>query len=111
MKELFLWLQNKWKAFQPIKDEFCIKWKVKIENFLMSLPSIIWGYIKKYFKHLVLLILIVFSVFFVYRAVSNLLAENRRLHTELIGQQEKYEQLNKYTAKLEVQYKTEEELS
>lgn len=36
--------------------------------------------------------------------------ENKRLHKELIGQREKYEQLNKHTANLERQYVEQKEL-
>lgn len=42
--------------------------------------------------------------------VNNLKTDNGRLHTELVGQQEKYKQLTDYVAKLEVQYKSEEDL-
>lgn len=46
----------------------------------------------------------------VYQFVQNLLGENERLHTELLGQKEAYQQLSERAAKLETQYVEQEEL-
>ncbi len=51
--------------------------------------------------------------FFVTQAVSyifDVVGTNKRLHTELVGQREKYEQLSEHAAKLEVQYVDEKKL-
>jgi hypothetical protein len=42
--------------------------------------------------------------------VINLFGENDRLHQELIGQTQQYVQLSEHAAKLEIQYKTQEDL-
>jgi len=49
--------------------------------------------------------LIVLAALFGAQKIYNLFYENQKLHEELIGQKHKYEQLNKYSAKLEIQYK------
>ena len=40
----------------------------------------------------------------VYSYVTGLIGENKRLHTELIGETEKYQQLSDHAAKLEIKY-------
>lgn len=45
-----------------------------------------------------------------YSYLKGMVGENVRLHTDLIGQQEKYKQLSAYAAKLEIDYATQEEL-
>lgn len=56
---------------------------------------------------------LVAALYFGDRVVSyirGLSSENARLHTELVGQGEKYKQLSEHAAKLEVQYAGQEEL-
>lgn len=58
-------------------------------------------------------ILAIALLFAGYRSVSylkNILGENKRLHEELIGKDEAYQQLSEHSAKLENQYRTQEEL-
>lgn len=45
-----------------------------------------------------------------YNYIREIMGENGRLHTELVGQQEKYKQLSAYAAKLEVDYQTQAQL-
>src|SRR5690349_1013604 len=42
--------------------------------------------------------------------IRDLLTEKERLNTELIGKTEAYKQLSEHAAKLEIKYKTQEEL-
>lgn len=62
------------------------------------------------FKIIVGLVSFLAILYFGDRAVSyirGVLGENKRLHTELVGQQEKYKQISDYAAKLEIQYADE----
>ena len=43
--------------------------------------------------------------------VYNLFYENKKLHEELLGQKQKYEQLSQYSAKLEVDYMNQKDLT
>lgn len=59
------------------------------------------------FKLAVIGVLVIASIYFGDRAISyvkGLVTENKRLHTELVGHVDKFEQLSKHAAKLEVQY-------
>lgn len=65
------------------------------------------------FKFIVGSIAVLAAIYFGDRAVSyikGVLGENARLHTELIGQQEKYKQLSEYAAKLEIKYADQKQL-
>lgn len=56
---------------------------------------------------------LVAALYFGDRAISyirGVLSENSRLHTELVGQQEKYQQLSEHAAKLEINYVDQETL-
>lgn len=59
---------------------------------------------------IIILLGILYSMNKVMGYISGLENSNNRLHTELIGQKEKYDQLNKHTAKLESQYIQQKEL-
>lgn len=70
------------------------------------------------FKLIVGAVAVVAALYFGDRAISyfrGVMSENTRLHTELIGQTEKYKQISDYAAKLEIKYsdqaKLEEELN
>src|SRR5258707_87356 len=59
------------------------------------------------FKLIVGAVATIAAIYFVDRGVSyfrGVMSENTRLHTELIGQTEKYKQLSDHAAKLEIQY-------
>jgi hypothetical protein len=65
---------------------------------------------KKYITYGIALIAL---IYFGDRAISyvkGMMGENKRLHTELIGQTEKYQQLSEHAAKLENQYVDQEKL-
>lgn len=61
------------------------------------------------FKNIVVGTLFIFVAIFAYTIYKNW-KENDRLHTELIGQTEAFQRLSENTAKLEVQYKAQEDL-
>lgn len=52
----------------------------------------------------------IIAVLYAMQYVASLIGEKERLHTELIGQKEAYQQLSEHAAKLEIEYKTQEEL-
>lgn len=52
----------------------------------------------------------IIAVLYAMRMISDLIGEKDRLHTELIGQKEAYVQLSEHAAKLEIQYKSQEDL-
>lgn len=65
------------------------------------------------FKIVLILSALIAVIYFGDRAVSyikGVLNENSRLHTELIGEKEKYKQISDYAAKLELQYVDQEKL-
>jgi len=74
----------------------------------MNLSNLITKIIAN-FKNIVIIVALLGTAALVYR-VYNDYKTKKRLHTELIGQQEAYEQLNKYAAKLKTQYEEQKTL-
>lgn len=66
--------------------------------------------LQKYISQLLLILTIVGLGFFAYRKAQDS-KQADRLHQELVGTKEKYEQLNAHTAKLESDYKTQKDLA
>jgi len=63
-------------------------------------------FIYKYWKY----VLIFIAFLFLGQKFLDLHQENKRLHEELIGKTQKYEQLGEYAAKLEIKYKNQDAL-
>lgn len=64
-------------------------------------------------KVIAVAVAVIAALYFGDRAVAYIrgaMSENTRLHTELVGQQEKYKQLSDHAAKLEVNYKSQADL-
>lgn len=64
-------------------------------------------------KIIAIAVAVIALLYFGDRAISYIrgaLNENSRLHTELVGQQEKYKQLSDHAAKLEINYKSAEDM-